>query len=207
MTISKQIKDLVQRENRPQYIESIDVKHFSLESPGSTFVDLRAKKTEDVLEIAVEQRGDLFGDDREDLIKNGADPQAFLPKESNVRYLKVNISGVQAIKDTSSLQESEILTVMAKGGADGKLPSLSFVLDSKEKEKTDFATIIIGPDTDEENNFIPNTEVLWTLHPGVPTLGVRSEEIREKGLNDGSNLTVKEFTQLFKREIKVNLKN
>lgn len=121
--------------------------------------------------------------------------------------MKVNISGVQAIKDTSSLQESEILTVMAKGGADGKLPSLSFVLDSEEKEKTYFATIIIGPDTDKENNFIPNTEVLWTLHPGVPTLGVRSEEIREKGLNNGSNLTVKEFRQLFKREIKVNLKS
>lgn len=202
-----QVLNLVNRGKRPQYIESIDNKHFDSSRPGSTFTDERVSKTEDVLKEVVAQRGGLGGDDREKLIAAGADPKAFLPKESGVRYLQVKLNGTQALKDTKDLREDEVLTISAKGGNDGRPASLSFAYDVKETPKTDFATVVVGPDMDENKKPIPNTEVLWTLHPGKPTRGIRSDDIRSKGLDNGSKVTVKQLREMFGKDIQVNTRN
>lgn len=205
-TGQKQANKFTKREVRPEYIDSIDKKHITSQSAGSKFTDPRIKKAEDVMVLALAQRGNLQGDDREKLIASGASPDAFLPKESGVRYLQVQTSGTEAIKDTATMNDNDVLTVVAKGRNDGKPSSLSFATEVTEQPTTEYATVIIGPDMDENKQPIPNTEVLWTMHPGTPTRGIRSDTIRENGLDDGSKITVKELRKRFGKDIKVNTK-
>lgn len=201
---SGRMKSLLNTENRPEYIASIDAKHFDGSTSGSTFTDPLVKNSSDVLEQAVRQRGNLDGDDRESLIAAGADPSSFLPPESGVRYLRVELEGTQALKDTSTLNDKDVLHVVAKGGNDGRPPSLSFSFDVSEQPKTQFGTVVIGPDLDENKKPIPNTEVLWTMHPGIPTRGIRSDTIRENKLDAGSKITVKKLRKRFGKDIQVN---
>lgn len=205
-TGQKHANKLTQRNVRPEYIESIDKKHITSKSAGSKFTDSKIKKAEDVLALALAQRGSLKGDDRNKLIEAGASPEAFLPVESGVRYLQVKTNGTEALKDTATMKDSDVLTIVAKGRNDGKPSSLSFSTEVKEQPTTDYATVIIGPDMDENKKPIPNTEVLWTMHPGTPTRGIRSETIRENGLDDGDKITVGELRKRFGKDIKVNTK-
>lgn len=198
------VDSLVSRNARPQYIAAIDSKHFDASRSGSTFTDKRVSNTEDVLKEASRQRGGLDGDDRAALIKEGADPKSFLPESSGVRYLKVRLDGTQALKSTESMGDNEVLTVVAKGGNDGRPSSLSFSTDVKEQPKTKFATVVVGPNMDKEKKPIPGTQVLWTMHPGVPTRGIRSDTVREKGLDGGSQVTVKQLREMFGKDIQVN---
>lgn len=198
------ISELLNVEKRPEYIASIDSKHFDISKSGSTFTDESVKNTSDVLAATAAQRGGLDGDDRDKLIAAGADPASFLPPESGVRYLQVNIAGTQALRNTSNMRDDEILTIVGKGRNDGSPPSLSFSSDVHEQPKTDFGTVVIGPDLDENKKPIPNTEVLWTLHPGIPTRGIRSDTIRENGLEANSQITVKELRERFGKDIQVN---
>lgn len=197
---------LVERDNRPQYIESIDSKHFDSSRSGSTFTDKRVDNTEDVLRETARQRGNLDGDDRDELIQEGADPSSFLPKESGVRYLKVKLEGTQALRNTANMDDNEVLTIVEKGGNDGRPSSLSFSSDVEEQPKTEFATVVVGPNMDENKKPIEGTQVLWTLHPGVPTRGIRSDNIREKGLEGGSQIKVKDLREMFGKDIQVNTK-
>lgn len=199
--------DLTERSTNPKrkdYIESIDRKHFENNGgAGSKFTDPRVKKTEDVISLAIAQRGGLKGDDRDKIIANGADPNAFLPPETGVRYLQVKVDGTEATKDTSTMSEDEVLTVTAKQRGNGS-SSLSIAADVKTQPKTQYATVIIGPKEDEEGEPIKGTNTLWTMHPGNPTRGIRSNDLREKGLDDGSKITVGELRKLFGKDIKAN---
>ena len=199
-------KAYTKRKDRPEYIDSIDKKHITSKSAGSKFTSSNIKKAEDVLVLALAQRGNLKGDGRDKLIKSGASPEAFLPVESGVRYLQVKTDGTEAIKDTATMKDSDVLTVVAKGRNDGKPSSLSFSVEVSEQPTTDYATVIIVPDMDENKKPIPNTEVLWTMHPGTPTRGIRSETIRENGFDDGDKITVGELRKRFGKDIKVNTK-
>lgn len=202
----KAAQSLTERNNRPEYIASIDNKHITGTGAGSKFTDSRINKAEDVIALGIAQRGGMKGDDRDKLIAAGADPSSFLPPESGVRYLKVDVAGTEAIKDTATMKEDQILTVTAKGRNDGKPPSLSLSVPVKEQPKVEHATVIIGPKEDENREPIKGTEVLWTMHPGSPTRGIRSNDLREKGLDDGTQITVGELRKKFGKDIKVNTK-
>lgn len=193
---------LTDRRSRPEYIESIDKKHFGAPGAGSKFSNV--KNTESLLTLANMQRGNMDGDDRKKLIRAGADPKSFLPPDSGVRYLMVKTPGSEALLDTATMKDDEKLSVVAKGKNDGREPSLSFVADVKEQPKTEYGTIIIGPKSDENKDPIPGTEHIWTAHPGSPSRGVRSADVREKGLGDGDSITVAEFRKMFGRDIKAN---
>lgn len=199
----EEIVDLTDRASRSDYIDSIDNKHFNDNTHGSTFVDTRAKNVEEVLAEVIKQRGNFKGDDRLKLIEVGADPSAFMDSDSGVRYLMINLNGKQSIKDSKTLSDDTMLTVMAKDKTD-ELSSLSFVAKVDSVPETEIATVIIGPKSDEERNKILGTNTLWTLHPGVPTRGIRSNDMREQGLVDGSTLTVAEMRKMFGRDIYVN---
>lgn len=198
----KRAEKWMKRDERPEYIASIESKHFTPEGHGSKFTE--AKSPAEVIGLANYQRNGLGGDDREQLIEAGADPNSFLPPDSGVRYLMVKTPGTESVIDTSTMHEDETITVVAKGRNDGKPPSLSFVADVQEQPTTDVGTIIVGPDTDQDGNPIPKSEILWTMHPGSPTRGIRSDTVREQGLGDGDTLTVKEFREKFGRDIKAN---
>jgi len=146
---------------------------------GSKFTDHRLTKAEDAISLAIAQRGGLKGDDRNKLITSGADPNAFLPPESGVRYIQIEAKGIEATKSTADMKDDEILTVQAKDPNDPE-SSLSFVATVKEQPKTNVGTIIIGPKEDANGELIKGTETLWTMHPGSPTRGIRSNDIREK---------------------------
>lgn len=202
----KAADSLVKRGSRSDYINSIDKKHFAENGMGgSKFTDTRVKKAEDVVSLALAQRGSLQGDDREKLIASGAAPNAFLPPESGVRYLQVKVDGTEATKSTADMPDDKVLTVQAKDPSDPN-SSLSLVATVKEQPKTQFATVIIGPETDENKEPIKGTNTLWTMHPGAPTRGIRSNDLREKGLNGGSTITVKELREKFGKDIKANTK-
>lgn len=198
------VEGLVNRDVRPEYIAAIDSKHFDGSRSGSTFTDKRVSNTEDVLKETAKQRGGLEGDDRAALIRDGADASSFLPESTGVRYLKVKLDGTQALRNTAAMNDNEVLTVVAKGGNDGRPSSLSFSSDVKEQPKTQFATVVVGPDMDQNKKPIAGTQVLWTLHPGVPTRGIRSDAVREKGLDGGSKVTVKQLREMFGKDIQVN---
>lgn len=195
---------LIDRDSRPEYIASIETKHITGDGAGSKFTDSKIKSVNDVMLLAQKQRGNLDGDDRDKLIAQGADPNTFLPESMGVRYLMVKTNGTQALKNTQDLDENTVLTVTAKGRNDGKPSSLSLSTDVKEQPTTQFGTVIIGPKSDEDKNPIENTQTLWTLHPGVPTRGIRSNSLREHGLDDGSTITVKELREKFGKDINVN---
>lgn len=197
---------LLKRDSRPEYIQSIDEKHITGSGAGSKFTSPDIKRTEDVIALANIQRGTLAGDDRERLIQQGADPNSFLPPESGVRYLMVKTEGTEAIKNTASLPDDQEITIEAKGRNDGRPPSLSFTVPVTEQPTTNYGTIIVGPELDDEKKPIPRTETLWTTHPGVPTRGIRSDDVRSKGLDAGDKITVGKLRELFGKDIMVNTK-
>lgn len=201
----KYVYQLVDYKKRPQYVDSINNKHFKPGGHGSKFTDPNIKNVNELLLLAAIQRGDLNGDDRGKLIKLGASTESFLPVETGVRYLKVDVEGIEALADTKFMEEGERLTIRAKGKNDGRLPSLSFVAENKEVIPVNYGTIIIGSKETIYGDPIPGTETLWTAFPGVATLGVTSEEIREKGWDDGTVITVQQFRETFGRDIKVNI--
>lgn len=194
----------VDRAERPEYVASIESKHFTSGGAGSVFRDERAKTPEQTLALALSQRGSLKGNDYKKLIAEGADPKGFLPPESGVRYLKVDVAGELGSVSTSSMSEETVLTVQEKGGADGRPTSLSLSA-SHDKVSTDFGTIVIGPKVDGENKPIEGTETLWTMHPGPPSRGIRSSDLREHGFEGGATLTVGELRKRFGRDVMANV--
>lgn len=114
-------------------VDSITRKHFTDGLTGSKFNG--AKDPLSVLKSAVQQRGGLDGDDRAELIAAGADPSSFLPPESGVRYLKVAAQGVEYMKDTKDMADTDYLYVREKKRSDGKPGSLSFSAQVPEGQK------------------------------------------------------------------------
>lgn len=199
------INKLVDYHKRPQYVDSINNKHFKPGGHGSKFTNPNITNVNELLLLTAIQRGNLEGDDREKLIKLGASPESFQPLETGIRYLKVDIEGIEALADTKLMDGTELLTIRAKGKNDGKKPPLSFVAEDKEVTPVAYGTIIIGSKETIYGDPIPGTETLWTAFPGIVTSGVTSEEIREKGWDDGTVITVQQFRETFGRDIKVNI--
>lgn len=199
---SQQTEKWLNRDKNPEHVASIENKHFNASGHGSKFTV--AKNPSEVIGLANLQRTNLQGDDRDKLIAAGADPDSFLSKDSGVRYLMVETPGTESVIDTSTMNDDDKLTIVAKGKNDGRPPSLSFVADVEEQPKTNIGTIIVGPEKDQNGDFIPDSEMVWTMHPGSPTRGIRSNTVREKGLDDGDTLTVKEFREKFGQDIKAN---
>lgn len=190
----------VPRDERPQYMAAIDEKHFNALGHGSKFIDERVGKIEDVLSLAVAQRGNLEGDDRDELQSLGAPAGAFIEQ---CRYIKVRVDGVEALQATDDLSEDEVLTIKGKGsGADGRPKSLSVVAKVDSLSPVKYATVIIGPREDENGEPIEG-EMLWTMFPGVATQSPRSDKLREAGLEEGNKITVKRLRSLF-GDFKVN---
>lgn len=149
--------DSIPRESEyKQYYSDTDAKHFSdKDKPGSKFTDPRVKNLNDVAALTAYQRGSLEGDDRETLVKYGANPEAF---NDNFRYLIVKTPGKLGAQDISTFPaDTKFRIERTKAGS-----SCSVVADVKSQASTNFGVVIMGKPRGIDK------EVVITAHPGMP---------------------------------------
>ncbi|MFA5948396.1 MAG: hypothetical protein WC806_05535 [Candidatus Gracilibacteria bacterium] len=168
------------------YYDAMQAQHFNPEGGvGSQFTAPDVKSLPDLLTIAQNQRGSLEGDDRQKFIEEGASEKGMLPF---CRYLKVETQGSVGIAKAKELpRDTKVKVMRTKPGAPC---SLVVEIDSKENlPKTNFATVIIGPNEADERNPNPSTkEMVWTTHPGAPIRPIASDNFAE-----GSVITIDEL--------------
>lgn len=151
------IESLISREGDwIAYYKATDEKHFGDRSlPGSKFSDLSLKTLEDVAALAIEQRGNLDGDDRAVFIKHGASKDSFHP---DIRYIYVETPGVVGVIYSSGLPDGIPLHVArTKPG----IPC-SVIYTTYTKHVTTHAVIIIIKDD------ATGQDKIITAHPGMP---------------------------------------
>lgn len=140
-----------------QYYADTDKKHFQDKSkPGSKFTDPRVNDLNAVAALAAYQRGNLEGDDREKLIKAGANPKAF---NDGFRYLIVRTPGKMGVQDISTFPPGTKFRVERhKAGG-----SCSIVGDVKEQRSVNYGVVIMGPVPGNKGDSV------ITAHPGMPS--------------------------------------
>jgi hypothetical protein len=150
--------------SKADYYRSVEAKHFDRDcAVGSVFTDPSAGSLVeliDYVETTRRRRGGLTGDDRDELIALGADPDAFAPVESGIRYLKTVAGGKLGIVRAADLDpNTPVIAVRAKEGVPCALVAQSDV----PRPKVDFGTVIVGPDPDGSGE-----DIVFTAHPGAP---------------------------------------
>lgn len=149
------------------YYAATDAKHFTpvtagpdgaAATPGSTFTDPTLARLNDAVALAYRQRGNLDGDDRDELARLGTPEAAFKP---GIRYLLVRTPGTVGIRRSDDLPDDTMVEVVrSKPGA-----PCSLVVEVTAQETTEVGTIIIGrSDTGDGSG----DEVVFTAHPGLP---------------------------------------
>lgn len=152
-------KNVIPRDGEyKDYYAATDAKHFGgADNPGSQFTDRSVKNLNAIVALANHQRGSLEGDDRETLIKYGADPASFSP---NHRYLMVRASGnLGATKITDLPANSKLSIERTKPGA-----PCSVVADVESKPTVNFGVVIMG-----KMDKTSDKESVVTAHPGFPS--------------------------------------
>jgi hypothetical protein len=118
------------------YYAANDRKHFGdPTSPGSQFTDVA--DTEALVALTYRQRGTLEGDDREELIARGGDPDGFM---AGKRYLMVETPGVLGIKSGHETADDTPITITrTKPGV-----PCSMVANVTEKSPVNYGVVIMG---------------------------------------------------------------
>lgn len=185
-TIQEQITSVLPEEQR-SYFQDTEKKHFNPDTAvGSLFTEVG--NLPDLLAKAIEQRGSLNGDDREQFITMGVKPEALL---AFCRYLKVDTAGEVGVKSVKELPlDTKVKVIRTKQAA-----PCSLVVYSDNFPTVNFGTIIIGPNekakTAKPEDPEPSTkEMVWTVHPGLPVRPA-SEDIWP----EGSEITVKDVIE------------
>ena len=134
--IQEQIAKVLPEEQKG-YFQDTEKKHFNPETAvGSLFTE--TKSLPELLTKAIEQRGSLDGDDREQFIAMGVKPEALL---AFCRYLKVDTAGEVGIKSIKEFSpDTKVKVVRTKQAA-----PCSLVVYSNDFPEATFGTIIIGP--------------------------------------------------------------
>jgi len=180
------------------YFEDTERKHFDPEAgAGSIFTEV--KSLPELLALAIRQRGDLEGDDREQFIALGVNPESLL---TFCRYLKVNTGGEIGIKSTRDLSpDTKVKVIRMKRGA-----PCSLIIESNDFPKTDFGTIIIGPNEKSETTLPDDPEqsteeMVWTVHPGLPIRPSTGDLWLE-----GSEITVRDVVKKYGFDVFLNVR-
>ena len=146
------------------YFAETERKHFDPETAvGSSFTETHSLR--DLLVTAIEQRGQLRGDDREELIALGASPEAFVPGR---RYLKVETPGLMGVVRAAELDPWTLVTVVRTKGSG--LPC-DLAVEGVPRNPVGYGTIIIAPNEKQSDDSPePSTEeTVITAFPGPPT--------------------------------------
>lgn len=182
------ITDLVPRqEELAGYYAATDAKHFSRGTAGSTFTDPTLVRVEDVVGLALAQRGTLDGDDRELLVAVGGPREAF---SEECRYLLVRTPGVVGVLNSDSLDAETVVEVVRMKPD----TPCSLVIEVDTQPTSELATLILGPDTE-------GTEIVYTVHPGVPC--VTDNEDRARAL-ENQQVPLERIRALYQGEVWLN---
>lgn len=179
------VADLIPRKSSMrEYYEATDKKHFGDKSePGSKFTNPKITCLEDIVELALQQRGNLEGNDTDIFISLGVSPTAF--HEDN-RYLFVKTEGTVGIKHSDSLHDNTLVQIVrTKPGV-----PCSVILDVVEQEKTHHGIIILSKDTKGVND---GKDILITAFPGSPTPIIKRDIFEEY---ENQILTIKKVREL-----------
>ena len=187
----KAVSSLVDRSGEfADYYAANDAKHFSSSSPGSTFTDRRLTKTEDVLALAIEQRGNLDGDDRAFFIDEmGSNPESFV---DDARYLHVKARGHLGIAKSSEIPDDAVVHFEQHKPDSPASPTV--YLQGDKTPTTDDAVIIIGISDGRERVF--------TTYPGTitPRGTGKTDEFK------GQAMSISSFREKFGADVYVNIK-
>lgn len=141
------------------YYAATDKKHFNGgDGSGSTFTTRGISSLNDLVDETRSQRKSLDGDDREQLIKDGANPAAFLPADQ-VRYLRVKTAGENSKIGINEVDGDDNEPMFI--AEESKSGNISFSVERGEFKKEEYGTLIIGKDDDGK-------DMVWTAHPGAP---------------------------------------
>lgn len=145
------------------YYAANDRKHFGdPTNPGSQFTD--APDTETLVALTHNQRGNLEGDDRDELIARGGDPAGFMPGK---RYLMVETAGVLGIKSGDETADDTPVTIArTKPGV-----PCSMIANVTEKTPVDYGVVVLG-----EHNVTGRPFVISTF-PGRVTRPTADERV------------------------------
>ena len=139
------------------YYAATDVEQFGDQrEPGSKFLaeDLRA--VDDIVALAVRQRRDLKGDDRDHFIARGAKPSAFRERD---RYLLGETPGTVGVIQSADFPDATLLSVVCtKPGA-----PCSLVMSVDGQPATDYDVIVIAEDQQT------GEDLVITTFPGIVT--------------------------------------
>ncbi len=178
------------------YFKATEAKHFVPETAvGSLFTGV--KSLNELLGLAIQQRGSLEGDDREKFIALGAKEGDLMPQ---CRYLMVKTPGEVGIVNVKDLApDTQVQVVRTKPGA----PCSLIVLDNNFPV-TDIGTIVVGPNEKSEKPDDPERttkEMIWTVHPGLPVRPLAGDVWPE-----GSVVTVQDVIEKIGNDVFLNVK-
>lgn len=172
-----------------EYYTATDEKHFrNKDAPGSKYTDPSLTKVEDVVALAMEQRGGLDGDDRDKLIALGAKPSAF--RDGN-RYLMVNTPGTLGIKDSRDMKDDDLVEVTrTKPGT-----PVNLVRKVTQQDTTDYGVVVVTKDFDTGEPRV------ITTFPGTVTLSPKSPQLEAL---EGKTITVKQAREILGEDFHAN---
>lgn len=163
------------------YYEGTNKKHFMskadysdktkfnefLKTPGSQFDPSKVSSVKELIELTVKERPEgLNGDDREELIKRGANPKSFT---ENYRYIITPVGGYLGAMKSDQLPDDTKISFYEKI-PDSNIVSVTVEMD--KKPSIDYGVMILGkrsaisPDNLGENG---DDDVFVTAHPGLPS--------------------------------------
>jgi|GEM_PF-2900239 len=174
-----------------EYYDKMHDKHFVRETAiGSLFTEV--KNMDDLLELTIKQRPQgLSGDDRVKFAAMGVSPDGLLPQ---CRYLLVKTAGEVGIVSIKDVGQAE--SVYVERTKPGTPCTLSVTRENMPQ--TDIATIIIGPNEQENGS---TEEMIWTVHPGLPI-----RPAREDYWEEGSVITAAEVKDKLGEDKFINVK-
>lgn len=212
------------------YYKGVEKKHFGssedvstpeknrefLKKPGSQFDPKDAESLNELVQKTAQSRREgLAGDDREELIKRGADPAAFSP---NSTYLITPVGGRLGSVTSDSFNDSTPLGVYEKTPGSN---IVSLTVEQEEKPHVSYGVLVMGDQSKiSPGNPGEGDPIVMTAHPGLPskTNPERAQLSRDeraeydareheayKELQSEGRLTVGEVRKLKGRDFNLNV--
>lgn len=140
-----------------------DIKKF-LETPGSQFDPNKVNSLQNlVAQTSIKRKGGLEGDDREELIRRGADPAAF---QEGTRYIITPVGGhLGSITSDGLSDDTEISFYEKTPGSN----IISMTIEMDHKPEVDFGVLMMGPQNKISPNNPSDNDIVITAHPGLPS--------------------------------------